>query len=173
MSIARNLFRRTSRARVVAAALAAAVGLGFAASVAAAPLHHETGRHGFRGMEKLHGNLKLSAEQEALWQKARAQMKQNAQAARDRHTELRGSTRAALDKPNVDFRALAEQMDRAREQDIAARRQVRDQWLALYDSLDQNQKEQVRVFVKERVQRGEKFRAKMRERWESRGKADK
>lgn len=156
-----------SRKAVASAALALALGLGIATSVTAAQAPRHGGEHRMlRGLDRLHDSLKLNADQERLWQKAQGQMKQDAQAARARHDELRDKTRAALDQPNADLHALASDLDRAHDQDIAARRQVRDQWLALYDSLDAAQKEQVRGFLKERMQRADRFRARMHDRRE-------
>lgn len=158
-----------ARRRVATSIAAVALGLGLTLSAVAAPRHGAAEDGMFHGLQKLHDGLKLTPEQEAQWQKAQAQMKQNAEAARARHEAMRRDMHAALDQPDVDFRALSEQMDKSRDQDIAARRAAREQWLAFYDSLDAGQKEQVRGFMKERLQRFDKFRDKMREHREHRG----
>lgn len=162
---------KCSRARIAVITLAAALGLGVAAVATAAPEHGGRGHHMFQGIEKLHASLNLNTEQEAMWQHNTAQMKQAAQAARARQKEVRGNLRAALEQPNVDLRSLLAQADSARAQGIAARHQAQEQWLALYDKLDAGQREQVRVFLKGRLEKGDTFRAKMKERWDARRNA--
>lgn len=168
MKILDSAFGHHPRRRIAATMIAAALGLGTAFAAAAAPdhpapMHHGRGDGMFRNIAKLHTQLKLNATQEALWQKAEAQMKQNAETARARHQDLRSSMQTALNQPNADLRALSSQMDKARDEDIAAHRALREQWLALYDSLDAGQKEQVRSFLRERMQRAEQFREHMRQ----------
>ena len=111
--------------------------------------------HGFmeRAIAQLHDKLNLNPQQEALWQKALSDTQQTMAQMRKEHKERHATLLRELDNPQVNLHTLAQQMDAMRDQQAAARKQLRDQWLAVYDSLDANQQGQVRSFLRERLER--------------------
>ena len=111
--------------------------------------------HVLRELSRLHDELKLNPQQEALWQEASRFSREGMDAMR---TQMRGQRAAALSmlsQPNADLRAIAAQMDEAREAGRKQREANRERWLQVYDSLDAVQKEQARLFVKSRIERME------------------
>jgi len=130
-------------------------GIALMPAVAGAACGREGGHHGFmeRGLAQLHDKLNLNPQQEALWQKALSSTQQTMAQMRKEHKERRDTLLRKLDNPKVNLHMLAQQMDTMRDQQAAARKQVRDQWLAVYDSLDANQQGQVRSFLRERLER--------------------
>jgi uncharacterized membrane protein len=126
------------------------------AGTALLPAMASAGRHhGFmeRAVAQLHDRLGLNPQQEALWQKALSSTQQTMAQMRKEHKERRATLLRELDNPKVNLHTLAQQMDALRDQQATARKQVRDQWLAVYDSLDANQQGQVRSFLRERLER--------------------
>lgn len=155
--------------RTLIAALALTLGVA-AAAFAAGPneqscghgggrMEHGMGygmQHGMKEMARLHGDLKLDAKQEALWQDAEKGAKDNMSGMREQMRKQREASLAALSQPGADLRAVLKQMDEARD---AARKQHeanRDRWLAVYDSLNAEQKEKARLFFKTRLERMER-----------------
>ena len=150
--------------RTLIAALALTLGVA-AAAFAAGPNEqycgHGGGRmehgmqHGMKEMSRLHGDLKLDAKQEALWQDAEKGARDNMSGMHEQMRKQREASLAALSQPGADLRAVLKQMDEARD---AARKQHeanRDRWLAVYDSLNAEQKEKARLFFKTRLERME------------------
>ncbi|MBL8394024.1 MAG: periplasmic heavy metal sensor [Candidatus Accumulibacter sp.] len=104
-------------------------------------------------MSRLHGELKLDARQEALWQEAE-QFSTNS--VRDRGEQMRKQREeilATVSQPGADLRVVLKQMDEMREAGGKQRAAGRDRWLAVYDSLDAAQKEKARLFFKSRFER--------------------
>jgi len=110
-----------------------------------------------RGFERLHKQLKLNPQQEELWKKAQAMqrevMQKTTAAGREQHAKLR----AEIDQPGVDLKQFMQHMDQMHEQMRAqmeaTHKQVRAAWFAVYDALDTGQKEQVRVAIREGMDR--------------------
>lgn len=105
-------------------------------------------------LEKLHTELKLNAEQDALWKKASAAMEESWKNQRARHQSLREQAQKTLAAPSPDLRALATEQDKIHAAAEADRKVVRDQWLALYDKLDAGQKSTAAKFLAQRLERG-------------------
>jgi len=110
-------------------------------------------------MARLHDKLKLNEQQETLWKKARETSRETFKSMRGGSgQELREKMRAEIDKTDADLRSIMQLADQQREQMRAqmeaARKQTRGAWLAVYDTLDANQKEQVRLAIKQRMERG-------------------
>jgi len=150
--------------RTLIAALALTLGVtaaAFAAGPNAQHCGHDGGRmehgmgHGMKEMSRLHGDLKLDAKQEALWQDAEKGARDNMSGMREQMHKQREAALATLSQPGADLRAVLKQMDESRD---AARKQHeanRDRWLAVYDSLNAEQKEKARLFFKSRFERVE------------------
>lgn len=110
-------------------------------------------QRGMQEMSRLHGELKLDAKQEALWMEAEKTAKENMGSMREKMQKQREVAMASLDQPGADLRAVMQQMDEAR---AAGRQQHvanRDRWLAVYDSLNPEQKEKARLFFKDKIGR--------------------
>ena len=130
-------------------------GIALMPAVSGAACGREGGHHGFmeRGLAQLHDKLNLNPQQEALWQKALSDTQQTIAQMRKEHKERRDTLLRELDNPQVNLHTLAQQMDTMRDQQAAALKLMRAQWLAVYDSLDANQQGQARSFLRERLER--------------------
>jgi Spy/CpxP family protein refolding chaperone len=155
-------FRISARTLVIASALT----LGAAATAfAVAPpdgqrCGHGRGmaqgmQHGMKEMSRLHGELKLDAKQEALWQDAEKAARDNMGGMRGQMHKQREAALATLSQPGADLRAVMKQMDDARDAGRKQHEANRDRWLTVYDSLNAEQKEKARLFFKSKLERME------------------
>jgi len=135
-------------------ALVAAGILGAGVAVAQMP-DAQSGAHpeGMHGFQRLHQQLNLNPQQEELWQKAQGLQRDAFKALQAKGAENRAKLRTEIDKAGVDLKGFAQLRDRLREQmrtDMqTSHQQVRAAWFGLYDSLDANQREQVRVAIRD------------------------
>jgi protein CpxP len=110
-----------------------------------------------RGLDRLHKELNLNAQQEELWKKAQAAQREAFRSMRAKGEETRAKLRVEIDKPGADlkqFAQLREQLGaQMRTQMEAGRKQVREAWFAVYDTLDPAQKEKVRVAIRDGMDR--------------------
>jgi protein CpxP len=110
-----------------------------------------------RGFQRLHKELKLNPQQEEMWKKAEELQHDAFKTARAKGAETRAKLRVEIDKPGVDLKKFAEMRDQLgeqmRAQMDASRKQVRAAWFGLYDSLDAKQREQVRVAIRDGMDR--------------------
>jgi protein CpxP len=148
-----------SRKNTLIAALAVAGLLG--AGVAAWAQAPGMGRHGgdldgmgpMGRMESVHKKLNLNAQQEELWKKAQAASREAFQKMRANGEEVRAKMRAEIDKPGADLKQFMQLGDQMREQMHAqmdtTHNQAREAWFKAYDALDADQKEQVRLAIKD------------------------
>jgi hypothetical protein len=118
-----------------------------------------------RAMSRLHDELKLDEKQDALWKDADKFAQDTKAGARDsfqkRHDEIKGM----LDQPGADLRALSKRMDDLRADGMKQRDAVRERWLAVYDSLNPEQKEKARLFFKTGMERFDRTPRKAGGRW--------
>lgn len=165
---------------VAATALAIATGAAHAAqpvAPASAAAAHPAGEHGWRGHErggfiaqlkKLHDQLNLNPEQEKQWQAALDTMKQNHQAMRANHEQIRQQFKAAQQQPILDLNAMAAAHQQIEQKDAQLHQQTTDAWLKFYNGLNDQQKTTVSTALKQRFAKMESRHEKMRERWEHR-----
>ncbi len=113
-------------------------------------------QHGMKALSRLHGDLKLDATQEALWQDAEKASKDNLGSMRQRINEQRKAALTMLDQPGADLRAVMKQMDEAKDAGRQQHEANRERWLAVYDSLNADQKEKARLFLKSQLERSER-----------------
>lgn len=151
--------------RTLVTALALALGVAATASIAAPDSERgnrcdrfdRSGKmaqgmtYGMQGMSRLHGDLKLDARQEALWQEAAKAGGEGMDGRRGAMRKQHAATLALLDQPGADLRAVLKQMDEARTEAHKQNEARRDRWLAVYDALDPEQKEKARIFIKNRL----------------------
>lgn len=152
--------------RTLIAALALTLGVA-ATAFAVAPDAERCGRgggrmehgmaHGMKEMSRLHGELKLDAKQEALWQDAEKTAKNDIGSLRERMDKQRESALATLSQPGADLRAVMKQMDDAKAEGRKQHEANRDRWLAVYDNLNPEQKEKARLFFKSKLERMERM----------------
>src|SRR5262245_32634396 len=142
----------------VKAALVAATALFAGAGWAQMPEGPAAGGMGpMRGFERLHKQLNLNPQQEELWKKAQAAQRDAFKEMRAKGAETRAKLRVEIDKPGIDLKQFAQLGDQLREQMRAqaelTRKQVRAAWFGVYDSLDAKQREQVRVAIRDGMDR--------------------
>lgn len=113
-------------------------------------MHFGAGGH---GMQRLHDDLKLDAKQEAQWQDAQKFAKDTFDGAFEQGRKQHEEINAALSQPGVDLRAILKRMDDLRAERQKQHDAVRDRWLAVYDTLNADQKEKVRQFFKAGAER--------------------
>jgi periplasmic protein CpxP/Spy len=119
-------------------------------------------------MASLKGQLSLDTSQQAKWDSAVAQSKAARETGRANMDKVREALNAELAGAAPDFAAVATIADAAHASNQTLRKQVRDQWLALYATFTPAQKSVVRDAVKARLARMDSMREKFRERMQSR-----
>ncbi len=128
------------------------------------------GGFAFEGvLASVKAQLNLTGPQQAAWDSAVAAAKTARGTARANMEKVHETLTAELARNEPDFAAVATIADAAQASNQTLRKQVRDQWLALYASFSPAQKVVVRDAVKARVARMEAMREKFRERMQSRG----
>ena len=143
---------------------AVALSIGLAASAFAAPplgegpaqptgMHERHMAHGMKELARLHDDLKLTAKQETLWQEAEKVGKESMNGMHERFTKHHEEIQAQLSQPGADLRAIAKRMDEFKAEGQKQHEANRDRWLAVYDALNAEQKEQARVFFKSKFEK--------------------
>jgi Spy/CpxP family protein refolding chaperone len=158
----------TTRLHTRLAAFAAASLLAFGTAALAQPSFHH---HGDRGsgdigmaIAALKGQLNLNTSQQQQWDSAAAASKAARETARGNVSNVHSTMTAELAKAEPNLAAVAAAADDAQAKNSALRKQVRDQWLALYATFTPDQKAVVRDALSKRVARMEQMRQKMLER---------
>jgi len=168
------MYKKTSRVAIAAAAvLSLAFGIAHAAPPADMPppggpgMHHHMGDGGpFGVIEHLHDKLNLSAAQEQQWQTAVNTMKQDREAMRKSHEQMRAQFQAQQKQPILDLNAMNAAREQAEQQHTQWRAQTSAAWLAFYNGLNDQQKTTVSSAIKERFAKMEQRHEQMHERWE-------
>jgi periplasmic protein CpxP/Spy len=153
--------RKMSTNHAVKAGLLAAAALFAGASWAQMP----GGEHGqrpegmgpMRGFERLHKELNLTPQQEELWKKAQGAQRDAFKVVQAKAEETRAKLKSEIDKPGADLKQFAQLRDQLREQMHtqmeAAHKQAQAAWFGVYDSLDAKQRDQVRVAIRDGMER--------------------
>ncbi|MGH8456679.1 MAG: periplasmic heavy metal sensor [Stenotrophobium sp.] len=115
-------------------------------------------------LDRLHDKLALTGDQQPLWDHAEQMTKGNIQRHFEKSQQRQATVLAALDNPQVDLRKLAAEQDQGMKDAMAAHQQVRDAWLAVYDSLNPTQKATVLAVLKKRVEHAQHRRQAMLDR---------
>jgi protein CpxP len=163
--------KNTFSPRRIVVALALSLGLA-AAAIAAPPadaplggpmdgmggmhghgMHERQRDHGQREMARLHDELKLDSQQEALWQSAEKAGQDSRVGVRERFSKHHEEMLALLSQPGADLRMVLKRMDEFKAEGQKQREASRDQWLKVYDALSAGQKEKVRLFFKSKLER--------------------
>lgn len=107
----------------------------------------------FARMEKLHDELNLNSAQDQLWQRAASKTRESVKTLHEQGRSLHERARTEFDKPTPDLRALSTDMERFHEQRHAAHVALKQEWLAVYDSLYPEQQQKVAQRLKQRMER--------------------
>ncbi len=113
--------------------------------------------------------LNLNTSQQTMWDAAATATANARGTGRANMDKVHEALTAELARAEPDFAAVATIADAAQASNQALRKQVRDQWLALYATFTPAQKAVVRDAVKARIDRMQSMREKFRERMPSRG----
>jgi protein CpxP len=171
-----KILSRTSRSpiRLFAAAIAAvtlslgayAAGSNAPGSSAGhgAPWHPHRGFMMMKQLDDLHARLKLTPEQEKLWQTAADTMKRDGEAERANHEKVHAQLKAMLQQPILDMDALHTAHTQVQQESARLREETASAWLAVYDALDDPQKTMVSDLFKQHFSKMES----MHERWQQR-----
>jgi hypothetical protein len=106
--------------------------------------------------------LKLDARQQALFDEARQAQLDLRKSMRENAMSRRKTLDTQLQAGKLDPHALADAQAQNRQQMQGQADQVRQKWLALWDGLNDGQRQQVTQFVKERQARWEAHRKENR-----------
>lgn len=109
------------------------------------------GAHDMRGLTRLHDQLKLSPQQEQAWQQALAHMKQNHAEQRKNRQQFKAMIDAAKQQKILDLAGMRAQRDKIFEENRRLRDDTENQWLAVYNGLNDSQKEIVSNAIKARM----------------------
>ncbi|SAK60328.1 hypothetical protein AWB81_01974 [Caballeronia arationis] len=116
-------------------------------------------------LNELHGQLKLNADQEKLWQNALDTMKQNHTAMRESHKQMREQFKSMAQQPILDLNAMHAAHQKIEEQNAQLREQTATAWLNFYNSLNDQQKTTVSSALKKHFAKMHEHEQKMHERW--------
>ena len=129
------------------------------------PGGHHGGMRMKKELDKLHGQLNLNADQEKAWQAALSTMKQNHEAMRESHKQMRAQMASMKQQPILDLNAMYAAHQKIEQQNAQLRDQTSAAWLNFYNTLNDQQKTTVSTALKQRFARMEAMREKMHERW--------
>ncbi len=107
-----------------------------------------------RMLERAKESLNLNTSQQTMWDAVVAQGKAAREAGRANRGSVKDALAAELAKAEPDLAAVAAAADAVEQQNRALRRQVRDQWLALYATFSPEQKAVVRDTAADAGSRG-------------------
>ncbi|CAM2142105.1 periplasmic protein CpxP/Spy [Pararobbsia alpina] len=158
----------------VAAVAALAVG-GVAVAQTSAPLAasgaHAGGWHHHHGgfeheLMKLHAQLNLTSQQEALWQTAVATTKANRQQERTLHQQDKSQMQAQSQVPILDLSGMHAQREQQMQQFHQLHEQTVQAWLNVYSALNDQQKTLVSSTLKADWAQAQARHAAFKQRWE-------
>lgn len=122
-------------------------------------------------MEQLHAKLSLNADQEKLWQSALNVMKQNHEAMRASHMQMRDQMKSMENQPILDLNAMNAAHQKIEQQNAQLRDQSTAAWLNFYNALNDQQKTTVSTALKQHFAKMHEHEMKMHERWGKKGGA--
>jgi periplasmic protein CpxP/Spy len=127
--------------------------------------HHRMEMRMKEHLERLHAQLQLNADQEKLWQAALNTMKQNHEAMRKSHMQMREQMKTMLQQPILDLNAMHAARQNAQQQNAQLRDQTAAAWLNFYNSLNDQQKTTVSTELKKHFARMREHEMKKHEHW--------
>ncbi|WP_277187253.1 periplasmic heavy metal sensor [Caballeronia sp. BR00000012568055] len=116
-------------------------------------------------LDELHGQLKLNADQEKLWQTALDTMKQGHEQMRDAHKQMHDQFKSMENQPILDLNAMHAAHQKIEQQQSQIREQTAQAWLNFYNALNDQQKTTVSTALKKHFAMMREHEHKMHERW--------
>lgn len=98
----------------------------------------------FKQLDDLHDDLRLSPEQELLWQTARMQSKKTERSIRDNNRDFTRFSERELGSEAPRLYELSKALDDLLERNQAIHKELRVLWLRCYEGLEESQKKKVR-----------------------------
>ncbi|WP_250450788.1 periplasmic heavy metal sensor [Caballeronia sp. ATUFL_M2_KS44] len=137
------------------------------------PGGHHMGMRMQKQLDQLHGQLKLNADQEKLWQTALDTMKHQRDTMREAHRQMHQQFEAMQNQPILDLNAMHAAHQKLEQQQAQLREETSTAWLNFYNALNDQQKTTVSTALKKHFARMREHEQKMHERWgKHRGGAD-
>lgn len=115
-------------------------------------------------LASIKGQLNLNTSQQQQFDAIVAQSQAGRAAARASFAQFKASMQTELANAEPDLASIAAQQDQLQQQNAAARKAVRDAWLALYATFTPEQKAVVRDSIVAKLAQMESFRAHLQER---------
>ncbi|MEZ2349493.1 periplasmic heavy metal sensor [Caballeronia sp. RCC_10] len=116
-------------------------------------------------LEQLHGQLKLDAQQDKLWQTAIDTMKHNRDTMRDSHRQMHQQFESMANQPILDLNAMHAAHQKLEQQQAQLREETATAWLNFYNSLNDQQKTTVSTALKKHFAKMREHEHNMHERW--------
>ena len=116
-------------------------------------------------LEQLHGQLKLDAQQDKLWQTAIDTMKHNRDTMRDSHRQMHQQFESMANQPILDLNAMHAAHQKLEQQQAQLREETATAWLNFYNSLNDQQKTTVSTALKKHFAKMREHEHDMHERW--------
>lgn len=133
--------------------------------------HMEMRMH--KQLDQLHGQLKLNADQEKLWETALDTMKHQRDTMREAHRQMHQQFEAMQNQPILDLNAMHAAHQKIEQQQAQLREETATAWLSFYNALNDQQKTTVSTALKKHFAKMREHEHKMHERWgQHRGGAD-
>ena len=104
-------------------------------------------------LSRLHDELKLDVSQDTLWHKAEKAGWGNMSSVQTCLQKHYTETLSLLAQPGADMRSIAKCLEDFQSEEKRLCVANRERWLNVYDALNTEQKEQVRVFFKNKLER--------------------
>lgn len=103
--------------------------------------------------EELKPTLKLDANQEILWRNVEAKTRVIVREQQRRTQQLQASANQQMANPNVELRDLTPAIESDAALSSSENKQLRELWLTMNDALDDEQRQKVRLYIADRLQR--------------------
>ncbi|WP_128083003.1 hypothetical protein [Collimonas arenae] len=138
---------------LISPVLAGLFSLGLAASALATPVMDFRAEDVLSAADGLKDDLHLNPNQQTLWGQLAAKTKVIVKERERRQQDLQANMRSGLNNPNIDLRQLSTAIDAESSLSAQDGRQLRELWLTMNDALDDQQRQAVRLYLADRLQR--------------------
>lgn len=141
------------RNQLIAGVILALSSLGLTSSAFALPVMELRSEDILQWATGLKESLQLTPNQQILWQQLESKTRAILRDQKSRRERLQANLLRDLDNPAIELRDLAGTVDAESGAGQQEGRQLREIWLTLNDALNDNQRQIVRSFVTDRLQR--------------------
>ncbi|WP_211465263.1 hypothetical protein [Collimonas silvisoli] len=133
--------------------LAALFSLGLASSLQAAPVMDFRSEDVLPAANGVKDELHLNPNQQTLWRQLETKTRTILADREKRQRDLQAGMTKGLNDPVIDLRQLAAALDTESGLALQDGRQLRELWLTMNDALDDRQRQALRLFLADRLQR--------------------